>query len=167
MTLDLAEEQLPGRIKATWIAPLYVLTVVLGKEKNMTDFSLELPVMYGDHHVQEVRRVLFGIEGVKEVYASSSFLTVNISYDAKKTNQKKIKAALEEAGYGGALAIPLEPTIPVTEREGEKYFRRTTSSTQTENIIGFEQNVGYQGRSQWPIPGMGILDVAETQTEES
>jgi len=167
LTLDLAEEQLPGRIKVTWIAPLYVLTVVLGKEKNMTDFSLELPVMYGDHHVQEVRRVLFGIEGVKEVYASSSFFTVNISYDAKKTNQKKIKTALEKAGYGGELAIPLEPTIPVTEREGEKYFRRTTSSTQTENIIGFEQNVGYQGRSQWPVPGMGILDVAETQTEES
>ncbi len=133
----------------------------------MTEFSLEVPVMYADHHVQEVRRVLFEIEGVKEIYASSSFHTVKIDYDAKKTNQKKIKAALEEAGYGGELAIPLEPTVPVTEREGEKYFRRTTSSTQTENIIGFEQNVGYQGRSQWPIPGMGILDVAETQTEES
>jgi len=133
----------------------------------MTNFSVELPMMYGDHHVKEVRRVLFETEGVKEVYASSSFHTVNIDYDTKKTNQKKIKAALEEAGYGGELAIPLEPSIPVTEREGEKYFRHTTSSTQTGNIIGFEQNVNYQGRSQWPIPGMGILDIAKTQTEES
>ncbi len=133
----------------------------------MTEFSLEVPVMYADHHVQEVRRVLFEIEGVKEIYASSSFHTVKIDYDAKKTNQTKIKAALEQAGYSGELAIPLESSLPVTERKGEKYYRHTSSSTQTENIIGFEQNVGYQGRSQWPIPGMGILDVAETQTEES
>ena len=133
----------------------------------MASISLELPVMYGDHHVKEVRRVLLDIEGVKEVYASSSFHTVDVSYNTKKTNQKTIKAALEKAGYSGELAIPLEPSLPVTEREGEKYFRHTASSTQTQNIIGFEQNVGYQGRSQWPIPGMGILDVAETQTEES
>ncbi|HDD61994.1 MAG: hypothetical protein DRI65_13515 [Chloroflexota bacterium] len=133
----------------------------------MTSFSVELPMMYGDHHVIEVRHVLLEIEGVEEVYASSSFHTVNVDYNSKKTNQKSIKAALEKAGYSGELEIDVEPSIPVTEREGEKYFRRTTSSTQTENIIGFEQNVGYQGRSQWPIPGMGILDVAETQTEES
>jgi len=133
----------------------------------MASISLELPVMYGDHHVKEVRRVLLDVDGVKEVYASSSFHTVDVSYNTKKTNQKTIKAALEKAGYSGELAIPLEPSIPVTEREGEKYFRHTASSTQTQNIIGFEQNVGYQGRSQWPIPGMGILDVAETQTEES
>jgi copper chaperone CopZ len=133
----------------------------------MANLSLELPMMYGDHHVKEVRRVLLEVEGVKEVYASSSFHTVDVSYDTKKTNKKKLIAALDEAGYSGELAIPLEPSIPVTEREGEKYFRHTVSSPETQNIIGFEQNVGYEGRSKWPIPGMGILDVAETQTEES
>lgn len=133
----------------------------------MASFSLELPMMYGDHHVQEVRRILFEIEGVKDVYASSSFHTVEINYNEKKTNQKKIKAVLDEAGYLGELAISLEPETPVTEREGEKYFRHTTQSTQTRNIIGFEQNVSYRGRSKWPVPGMGVLDVADTQTEES
>ena len=133
----------------------------------MANLSLELPMMYGDHHVQEVRRILFMVEGVKEVYASSSFHSVDIDYDTKKTNQKKIKAALEEAGYSGELEISIEPSVPVTEREGEKYFRHTSSTSQTKNIIGFEQTVGYQGRSQWPIPGMGVLDVAEAQTEES
>ena len=29
--LDLAEEQLPGRIKATWIAPLFDLTLEIWK----------------------------------------------------------------------------------------------------------------------------------------
>ena len=87
----------------------------------MANLSLELPMMYGDHHVKEVRRVLLEVEGVKEVYASSSFHTVDVSYDTKKTNKKKLIAALDEAGYSGELAIPLEPSIPVTEREGEKY----------------------------------------------
>lgn len=133
----------------------------------MANFSLELPMMYGDHHVQEVRRILFTIEGVKEVYASSSFHEVDIDYDAKKTNQTKIKAVLEESGYSGELEIPIESSLPALEREGEKYFRHTSYSSQTKNIIGFEHTVGYQGRSQWPIPGMGVLDVVEAQPEES
>ena len=39
----------------------------------MKTLSLELPAMYGDHHVIEVRRILLEIDGVKDVYASSSF----------------------------------------------------------------------------------------------
>jgi len=32
---------------------------------------IELPALFGDHHVTEVRRILNEIQGVKDVYASS------------------------------------------------------------------------------------------------
>ncbi|MFN2303593.1 MAG: hypothetical protein ACK2TV_07655 [Anaerolineales bacterium] len=133
----------------------------------MASLSLELPSMYGDHHVIEVRRILLEAEGISEVYASSGFHVVEVEYNSKKITKDKITKLLEDAGYSGDLEIPLEPSIPVTERKGDKYFRHTTYSEQTQNVIGFEQDVGYQGRSQWPIPGFGILKVDQKQTEEN
>jgi len=133
----------------------------------MASLSLEVPSMYGDHHVLEVRRILLEAEGVSEVYASSGFQIVEVEYNSKKITKAKIIELLEEAGYVGDLEIPLEPSIPVTEREGDKYFRNTTYSEQTQNVIGFKQEVGYQGRSEWPVPGFGILKVDKKQTEEN
>ena len=50
----------------------------------MASFSLELPSMYGDHHVSEVRRILLEMEGVSEVYASSAFRAVEVEYNSKE-----------------------------------------------------------------------------------
>ncbi len=133
----------------------------------MKTLSLELPVMYGDHHVKEVRRILLDIEGVKEVYASSSFQIVEVKYDAKKTTSEDLTAALEKDGYIGDLGILVEPSIPANLREGDKHFRTTSFSEQTRNIVGFEQEVIYQGRAQWPCPGLGLLNVVEPQTKET
>ena len=67
----------------------------------MASLSLELPTMYGDHHVLEVRRILLDFEGVTEVYASSGFHVVEVEYNSKKTPKKDLEAALEQAGYMG------------------------------------------------------------------
>ncbi len=133
----------------------------------MKTLSLELPAMYGDHHVKEVRRILLEIEGVKDVYASSSFQVVEVKYDAKKTTPEDITGAVEKAGYIGALNILIESSIPAHLREGDKYYRTTSYSEETRNIIGFEQAVAYQGRTQWPCPGLGLLNVVEPQNEET
>lgn len=133
----------------------------------MKTLSLELPAMYGDHHVKEVRRILLEIEGVKDIYASSSFHVVEVKYDEKKTKPKDLTAVLEKAGYIGDLDILVEPSTPAHLREGEKYFRTTSFSEETRNIIGFEQEVVYQGRAQWPCPGLGLLNVVEPQTKET
>ena len=133
----------------------------------MKTLSLELPAMYGDHHVKEVRRILLEIEGVKDIYASSSFQVVEVKYDPKKTAPEDLTAALEKAGYTGDISILVEPSIPAHLREGDKYFRTTSISEETRNIIGFEQEVVYQGRTQWPCPGLGLLNVVEPQTKET
>lgn len=125
----------------------------------MEVLTLELPAMYGDHHVVEVRRLLFEIEGVEEVYASSGFRAVEISFDPDKANAEDIKARLDEAGYIGELPIPVEiPSESASTGEGKKgFFRHTTAYETTNRVVSFGQTVNYEGRALWPCPGMTPL----------
>lgn len=65
----------------------------------MENLILDLPTMYADHHTLQVRQVLLALEGVEEVYASSAWKQVMISFDPKKIKPTAIEKALAEAGY--------------------------------------------------------------------
>ena len=123
----------------------------------MASLSLELPSMYGDHHVIEVRRILLEFEGVKDVYASSGFQVVEVEYDGRKTSQEDLTAALEKAGYSSDFALPEELPIPANEQKDKAYFRHTEASEQTGNTVSFEQSVRVQRPPLWPCPGMGPI----------
>jgi len=136
----------------------------------MASLSLDLPRMYGDHHVIEVRRILLEFEGVTEVYASSGFGVVEAEYNSKKTPKKDLVAALEKAGYVGEISIAVEPSTPAIEDLEGAYFRHTEAAEQTGNTVSFEQTVRVQRSPLWPCPGMGpvktqILEVDE-ETED-
>ncbi len=124
--------------------------------------SISLPTMYADHHVQEVRRVLLGLPGVKDVYASSAFQVVEVEYDPKKIDEDRLKEALAEAGYAGELPVPAESGKPVTESNGDgTYFRHTAVFTPTADVVGFQQEVAPVGRPLWPCPGLGPVKTME------
>ena len=57
----------------------------------METTTYEIPSMYGDHHVIEVRRILQLIPGVEEVYASSAFQAVEVTFDPDKVTGKQIE----------------------------------------------------------------------------
>lgn len=128
----------------------------------MPNLTLELPSMYGDHHVIAVRRLLLELAGVKDVYASSSFRVVDITFDDTAVSPDKIKQKLDEAGYLGELPMPAE-TGQAATTEGEKpYFRHTAAFEQTGQTVSFGQKVPYNGRPLWPCPGMGpVVHVEE------
>jgi copper chaperone CopZ len=132
----------------------------------MASLSLELPSMYGDHHVIEVRRILFEFEGVSEVYASSGFRAIEVEYNSKKTPKKDLIEALEKAGYTGDFAMALESSIPANEQKETAYFRHTEASEQTGNTVNFEQSVRVQRSPLWPCPGMGPLKPATLEVDE-
>jgi len=121
----------------------------------MTVLSLDLPAMYGDHHVVEVRRILLDIPGVEEVYASSSFRVAEITFDPQEVDEETIKNKLDEAGYMGDFSMPEETDVPANESFGKGvYFRHTAAYQQTKRVISFEQKTPYTGRPLWPCPGM-------------
>ena len=120
---------------------------------------LELPVMYGDHHVLEVRRLLLEMPGVEDVYASSGFHAAEIDYDPDKTSEEAIIAKLDEVGYIGELPTPVEVGVAAYQdgKVDKSLFRYSTSNKQTLNVMGFTQKVSPKVRSLWPCPGMEPL----------
>lgn len=115
----------------------------------------ELPALYGDHHVTEVRRILLETPGVQEVYASSGFRVVEIQFDEKIVNDLELQVKLGDAGYLGDLLTRIESEN--AESSGEStgtYLRHTAAYPQTKLAVSFAQNIGKQGRALWPCPGM-------------
>ena len=132
----------------------------------METYTLELPAMYGDHHVSDVRRILFEIPGVEEVYASSAFRAVEISIDPKKVNPEQINKILDSAGYMGELSIPLESGEAAYQSDNvDVYFRHTEVYEHTQQPVSFAQNVNYSGRALWPCPGVGPIRYVEVEEE--
>ena len=124
--------------------------------------SFEVPALYGDHHVTEVRRILLELEGVVDVYASSAFQVVEVTYDASKINDLQIALRLDEAGYLGEWTIPIEMGTAAQLPEKHKTLSRHTATYETtKQTVSFAQKVNYQGRPLWPCPGMGTVKAEE------
>ena len=131
----------------------------------MATFSRDLPAMFGDHHVTEVRSLLMALPGVEDVYASSSFRIVEVQYDESVLKSDEIETKLEEAGYTDDLPVKVErgaldEADSFSATNGDKpFFRQTAAYEQTGQSISFAQQVPFAGRPLWPCPGMGPIEV--------
>lgn len=124
----------------------------------MEKLVLSLPVMYGDHHVIEVRRILLGLPGVTNVFASSSFHSAEVSFDPAVASADQIRSVLDAAGYLGELPTQAEVAIAVSNIDGgATSMRHTLVYEQTKQYVSFTQNIVAQGRPLWPCPGMGAV----------
>lgn len=136
------------------------------QEVNMQKTVIQVPTMYGDHHVLEVRRILFQMRGVEDVNASSCFHTVEVSYNPDIVSAEEIEARLDETGYLEELSMPVETGVATSQEEkrnGNGFFRHTTAFEQTNQIVGFAQTVNFGGRPLWPCPGVGVINQAEIE----
>lgn len=138
----------------------------------MEKLTVDLPTLYGDHHVVEVRRILLEIPGVEDVYASSAFRVVEVTFDAAKVSPEMITTTLHDAGYSGELPMPVEMGTTAVEGNGgtqtngnRKFFRHTAVYETTRNVVSFQQRVNYEGRPLWPCPGMGPLQTNKPEEE--
>ena len=122
----------------------------------MKTFQIELPKMFGDHHVIAVRKILLELPGIDEVYASSSFQTLQLSYDQEKLSEEEILAKLEETGYLGEMQTPQESNSPASENRDKKDFRHTAAFENTRQV-SFHRDLAFKGRALWPCPGMGVI----------
>ena len=131
----------------------------------MKTFHTDLPTMYGDHHVLEVRRLLQALPGIDGLYASSAFQYLEVTYDENQVNEEEILAKLEEAGYLGEMPTPQESELPAPEKMDSKPFRHTASFQQTK-LVSFHHETAYAGRPLWPCPGMGPIKKETLKVEE-
>lgn len=124
-------------------------------------YSVDLPTMYGDHHVMEVRRILLEVSGVQSVYASSSFHIVEIEYDPAQVQVEILEERLQEAGYLGELAVAQEIPQVIENGVERQFLRHTAVYEQVQSTVTFSQTVQSSGRALWPCPGIGVLHRTE------
>lgn len=129
----------------------------------MNTISIEMPSLYGDHHVIEVRRLLLEMPGVKEVYASSCFHVVDVSFDPGLVDEQKIRQKLDEAGYFNEWSMPEETDVAAYQKTGQPaFFRHSAVYENTRTVVSFSQKVSNEstgaGRPLWTCPGMGVID---------
>ena len=124
--------------------------------------AFDSPALYGDHHVSEVQSILKELPGVEEVYASSAFQTIEVTFDESKTSADKIAARLEKAGYLGEVPMLIETGVAAYGRaDGNSNFRHTAVYNTVKKTVSFAQNVAHQGRPLWPCPGLGAVEMDE------
>ena len=128
----------------------------------MQQVKFEIPVLYADHHVLEIKNILKEVEGIKDFFISSAFKIVKIDFDESAISEEELKTLLVKAGYHGDLGFENEEFSTEPGSKGhKKHYRKGVLYTQTGLTQGFKQNVTKTTRKEWPIPGMGVLDVGE------
>ena len=129
----------------------------------METLTIDLPTMYGDHHVVEVRRMLVNLPGIEEVYASSAYRVLRVQIDPSKITESDIRAKLKEAGYIGELPLAKEDWKSGTPKDTEDNPYRHTAALEHMKSISFNQDVTDTGRALWPCPGMGAIEKTEEE----
>ncbi len=119
--------------------------------------TFDTPALYGDHHVTEVRRLLFEAAGVQDVYASSAFRVVQVEFDESQTSHEALLRILDEAGYLYDALLMTETGIAAQRTEADGFFRHTATYETTRSTVSFAQKVPYAGRPLWNCPGMGVV----------
>jgi copper chaperone CopZ len=124
--------------------------------------SFDAPALFGDHHVSEVRRILMEMPGVSEVYASSAFQVIQVSFDPTIITAEKIETRLQEAGYLGEIPMLVETGVATEKKEGDAFFRHTAVYETVRATVSFAQRVDHNnGRALWPCPGLGAVKMTD------
>lgn len=85
----------------------------------MSKIVLDVPMMYADHHVSNMRSILLGMSGVEDVIASSAFRRIEVTYDPEKVTEESLLAAVGEAGYDAQ-----DGKLPQANGQGDPAWER-------------------------------------------
>ena len=124
--------------------------------------SFDAPALFADHHVSEVRRILMEMTGVSDVYASSAFQVIEVSFDPTIIKTEQIEERLQEAGYLGEIPMLVETGTAVEKKEGDAFFRHTATYETVKSTVSFAQRVDHNNaRPLWPCPGLGPVKMTD------
>ena len=120
----------------------------------MKTTTFEVPAMYADHHVTEVRRILLEIPGVQDVIASSAFLAVEVTFDPDQMQEDAIRDALGAAGYLHPIPMSVETGAA---SENRSFPRHSAVVAQAGMKVSFAQDLPAPGLPVLSCPGIGVL----------
>jgi len=103
------------------------------EEADMENALFTVPSMYADHHVIAVREALLALPGVEDVWASSAWQQVQVTYDPTVLSPDDLRRALEQAGYPvGDGQLPPSPTPTAKDPAWEVLGFRMTETNRAD-----------------------------------
>ena len=105
----------------------------------MKDIVIDLPAMYGDHHVLRVREALLAVKGVSDVRASAARRSVAVRFDEAVTSPEFISEAVISEGYT-PQQMPVMNEFPKRHEDGSAWCtvldRKTTTERKDREMAG-------------------------------
>jgi len=101
----------------------------------MEKVVLDVPTLWADHHVLKARDALLNLEGVQDVYASSAWKQVLVTYEDGQTDLTKLEKALAEAGYPvgeGEMPVLVHPAEKRRDPQWKKLGFRSTKTNRVD-----------------------------------
>jgi len=101
----------------------------------MEKVVLDVPTLWADHHVLKARDALVNLEGVQDVYASSAWKQVLVTYEDGKADIAAFEKALADAGYPvgeGEMPVLVQPAERRRDPQWEKLGFRTTKTSRVD-----------------------------------
>ena len=100
----------------------------------MPSITLNAPAMFADHHVLKAREALLALKGVDDVYASSAWQAVIVTYDPAAIQPEAIEQALAQTGYGPDQTTPVlaESAAQYKDPSWEALGSRVTETNQAD-----------------------------------
>ncbi len=117
----------------------------------MEKVSLSVPGMYGDHHVLAIRDLLGQLPGVDNIYASSAFKAVVVTYDPAKASPADFEKALAAEGYTMGEAVDPGGDGVALKPHGGAQFVVASGMAETVRFTAPPLNTGSGGPR--PCPG--------------
>lgn len=108
----------------------------------MASVIVNVPTMFADHHVLKVRDVLFAVEGVEDVFASSAWQSVIVSFNPDKTEPESIKKVLTDAGYTPDKPSPILASLVGTQFKDPAWAAIGPRVTRTDEIDAKMSKIG-------------------------
>jgi copper chaperone CopZ len=130
------------------------MPILVDEAISMNTITFDVPAMYADHHVMEVRRILFELPGVKNVVASSAFLAVEITFEPDKIDEAALREALAASGYLQEIPATVETGVAADNRA---FPRHSTAIRQVGTAVSFAQTIPSAGMPTLSCPGLGPI----------
>ena len=117
----------------------------------MDKVTLSVPGMYGDHHVLAVRDLLGKLPGVENIYATSAFKQVVVTFDPAKSKPADFEKVLKAEGYMESEARPDITDSIKAQRHGGSQF--VVASGMAEMVRFEAPPVNWGAGGPRPCPG--------------
>jgi len=128
----------------------------------MKTVMFSTPAMYGDHHVTEVRKQLLALPGVREIYASSAFRVVEVTFEENQVSQEVMQVKLSDLGCLSELPVVVESGVAEQRSSSNGAVRQTISYVNMKKTVSFQQRVVNQGH-----PLRSCLELGSNKVDES